>query len=62
MTPLLDPATTTEAQNVGHRFQDGHWRCGKCRYEWMPRNTGRDPKKCPRCWAWLDKPLNGGKA
>lgn len=47
------PAKPAPAQNVGHRFQDGHWRCGKCRYEWMPRYPGRDPKKCPRCYAWL---------
>jgi len=48
-------------ENVGHRFADGHWKCRKCGYEWMPRNPDRDPKKCPRCWAWLDKPLSGGK-
>jgi rubrerythrin len=54
-------ATVGETVPIGLRHDDGHWQCRRCGYEWVQRDPDRNPKKCPFCFMWLDKPWNGRK-
>jgi hypothetical protein len=41
---------------AGIRYADGHMRCRRCDYAWMPRVEM--VKKCPRCYYRLDIPIS----
>ena len=56
------PADPADSGPVGRKHPDGHFDCRRCGYSWLPKTEGRDPKKCPRCWAWLDKPARPARA
>ncbi len=41
------------AKPTGVLYADGHMRCRRCDYQWMPR-IKTPVKKCPRCYRRLD--------